>query len=220
MIAKNIMSNLVPPLKTSDTGDKALIWMHEFGVGQLPIVNNEAYLGLITEDDILDMSEPLTAIGSHELRLPRPMVNENDHIFEVIKKVIELKLSLIPVVDEKEHYLGVITQENIIQCFGELSSITDSGGILVLDMNMSDYSLVEIARIVESNNALILSSHIFTHTESSKVEVVLKVNVADLRNIIATFERFEYVVSGSFQESEYMDQLKDRYNALMNYLNI
>lgn len=211
----------MPPLKTSDTGDKALIWMHEFGVDHLPIVNNEQYLGLITEDDILDLSEPMAAIGSHELSLARPFVYGNAHLYEVIKLAVELKLTLVPVVDEDEVFIGAITLENIMRCFATLSGITENGAILVLETSKSNYSLSEIARIVESNNAYILSSHVFTHGEdSSKLEVVLKLNVAELRTIIATFERFEYTISAFFQEEEYQEQLKDRFDSLMNYLNI
>lgn len=220
MIARTIMSNIVPPLKTSDTGDKALIWMHEFGVNHLAIVNNQEYLGLITEDDILDLSEPMAAIGSHELGLQRPFVYEKAHLYEIIKLAVELRLTLIPVIDEHEHYQGVITLDNIIRCFADLSAITDSGGILILDLNKSDYSLAEISRIVESNGALILSAHVFTQPNSSKIEVILKLNVGDLGPIIATFERFEYTISAFFQEKEYFDQIKDRFDSLMNYLNI
>lgn len=220
MIAKNMISQLVPPLKTSDTGDKALIWMHEFGVGHLPIVNDTEYLGLITEDDILDMSEPMAALGSHELGLQKPMVSENSHIYEIIKLVVEQKLTVVPVVDEEDGYLGVITLDSIIRSFAELSAINENGGVLILAMNQNDYSLAEIARIVESNNALILSSHVLGRKDSNKIEVVLKLNVADLGGIVATFERFEYTISAFFQESEYFDQLKDRYDSLMNYLNI
>ena len=110
--------------------------------------------------------------------------------------------------------------QNIIKFFATLSSIDESGGIMVLELNRNDYSLSEISRLVESNNASILSSYISAHQDSMKLEVTLKINVSDLKQIIATFERFDYTVARSYQESQYFGDLKDRYDSLMSYLNI
>lgn len=220
MIAKEMISNLVPPLKTSDTGDKALIWMHEFGVNQLPIVNGKEYLGLITEDDIMDLSEPMAPIGSYELSLQKASVTENAHLYEVIKTLVENRLTLVPVVGPENSYEGVVTLENIMKHFAELSSVNESGAVVVLHLNKNEYSLSEIARIVESNGAIILSSHLFTNKETNQLEVVLKLNVSDIRSIVSTFERFEYTIGGFYQEDEYRDQIQDRFDSLMNYLNV
>jgi acetoin utilization protein AcuB len=219
MIAKNLISNLIPPLKTSDTGEQAINWMQEFNVNHLPIVNNEQFLGLISEDDILDMNDLFEPIGNHQLSLFRPLVKDKVHIYEVIKVASELSLTIIPVVDEKENYVGVITLQSLVQFFGTLNGLKENGGIVVLEMNKSDYSMSEIARLVESNDAIILSCYVSAHLETTKIEVTLKLNVADLKHVIATFERFNYIVAGSFQEAEYYDQLKDRFDSLMNYLN-
>jgi len=219
MIARNLISNLIPPLKTSDTGEQAINWMQEFNVNHLPIVNAEQFLGLISEDDILDMNDLFEPIGNHPLSLFRPFVKENMHIYEVIKVCCELNLSIIPVVDDTENYVGVITLQSLVQFFGTLNGIKENGGIVVLEMNKSDYSMSEISRLIESNDALILSCYVSAHQESTKIEVTLKLNVADLKHVLATFERFNYTVSGSFQEAEYYDQLKDRFDSLMNYLN-
>ncbi|MDX2003165.1 MAG: CBS domain-containing protein [Chitinophagales bacterium] len=220
MIAKDIVSNLLPPLKTSDTGEKALLWMHEFGVNHMPIVNNEQYLGIITEDDILDMSEPLAPIGSYELSLSKPSVNERIHIYEVIRIVVDQKLTLLPVVDDKENYMGVISLDLILKYFASVSAITESGGIIILELSKKQYSLSEIARIVESEDAIVLSAYVNSTQDNSMLEVTLKLNTPDIRAIVASLERYEYVIKGSYQENEYLGELKDRFDSLMNYLNI
>ncbi|MCH8903032.1 MAG: CBS domain-containing protein, partial [Bacteroidetes bacterium] len=183
MIAKDLITESIPPLKTSDTGEQALVWMNEFRVTHLPIVNNKKFLGLISEEDILDWSKPKEAIGSHKLSLWRPFVNFNHHIFEVIKVIADLKLTLLPVVDQKENYLGVITLQSIILRFSEVNSMAEPGGIIILEVNVHDYSLSEMARIVESNDALVLSSYVTSREGSTKMEVTLKVNKTDVRHI-------------------------------------
>lgn len=220
MIARQLISNLIPPLKTSDTGEQAISWMQEFSVTHLPIVNNEKFLGLISEDDILDFSDLFAPIGSHPLSLFRPFVKDSMHIYEVIKIACELQLTIIPVIDSEENYCGIITMQSIVQFFGTINSLRESGGILVLEMNKTDYSLVEMARIVESNDVLILSHYVSSKSDSTMIEVTLKLNVTDLKHVIATFERFNYTITASYQETEYSDQLKERFDSLMNYLNI
>jgi hypothetical protein len=142
------------------------------------------------------------------------------HIYEVIKIACDLQLTIIPVIDSEENFLGVITMQTLVNYFGTLNGIKDTGGIIVLEMNKSDYSLSEIGRIVESNNSLVLSSYVSSSSDSTKIEVTLKLNVADLKHVMATFERFEYTILASYQETEYHEQLKDRFDSLMNYLNM
>lgn len=220
MLAKDLVSNAIPPLKTSDTGTKALTWMNEFHVSHLPIINDKQFLGLISEEDILDLNEPDTPLGNHPLSLFRPYVYENDHIYDVIKVAASLKLTLIPVIDKTENYLGIIPLDNIIEFFSELGAIKEPGGIIVLEVNHGDYSLSEIARIVESNDSNILSLYIMANADSTKIDVTIKINRLDLKHIIATFERFNYTVKAFYQESSYNEDLKDNLDSLMNYLNI
>ncbi len=100
------------------------------------------------------------------------------------------------------------------------ASIKEIGGIVVLEMNRVDYSLSQIAQIVESENAKILSSFIMSSIDSTKIEVTLKIAEVDLSRIIRSFERYDMVVKASFQRSTDQDDMQFRYDALMNYLNI
>ncbi len=219
MIAGNLLSKQIVPLRTSDTGEEALGIMSDFYIKHLPIVNNEQLLGLISEDDILehDVEE---AVGSYQLSMARPYVKESDHVYEVFRLVSEYLLTVIPVVDMEDNYLGLITQEDLLRFFASIGSFTEPGGIVVLEMSKRDYSLTEIARIVESENAIILSSFITSSTDSTKIDVTLKINRNDIQSILATFDRFNYQVKASFLESDYFDSLKDRFDMLMTYLNV
>jgi signal-transduction protein with cAMP-binding, CBS, and nucleotidyltransferase domain len=220
MYARELISEDIPPLKTSDTGERALAWMDEFRVSHLPIVNNVDFLGLISESDILDFNSSREPIGGHSLNLSRPYVFDYQHTYDVLKVMSSLKLSVIPVLNDKEQYLGLIHLSTLLQHFAEMASIKESGGLLVLELNLHDYSLSEIARIVESNDAKILSSYISSHIDSTKLEVTIKINRTDLSAIIQTFNRYNYTIKASFHQSEYVDDLKDRFDSFMSFLNI
>lgn len=219
MIADELISNEILPLRTSDTGEEALSLMHEFNVQHLPIVNNEQLLGLISEDDILnhDIGEPLGTFG---LSIHRPFVRKRNHIYEIMRLMAEYQLSLIPVVGEDNRYIGLVSLEELLNYFARTASFTEPGGIIVLELNKRDYMLSEISRIVESENAAVLSAFVTSSIHNAKIEVTIKVNVQHIQALIATFERYNYQIKASFHEIEYMDALKDRYDSLINYLNI
>lgn len=221
MLANDLVSDLILPLRTSDTGGTALSWMDEMRISHLPIVNNESFLGLISEKDIYSMNDFDEPIGNYQLSLARPYVLFNQHLFEVIRIVHSMKLSLIPVLDEQENYLGCITQTKLLEEMAEVGSLKQPGGIIVLEMNDIDYSMHEIARLVESNDAKILSCCARTFTDSTRVEITLKLNKIDVSAVIQTFNRFDYQIVAFFtDENNYDDMLKERFDALMNYLSI
>ena len=197
MLAHELMTDDIPPLKTSDTGVKALAWMDELRVSHLPIVNNIAFLGLISENDILDLNAPNDPIGNHTLSLVRPFVYSHQHFYEVLRMLSQHKLSLIPVLDDKEHFLGSIKLSTLLEKFADMASLKEPGGVIVLELNTNDYYLTEIAKIVESNDAKILSLYISSPSDSTKLEVTLKINRSDLSAILQTFYRFNYSVKNT-----------------------
>lgn len=176
-------------------------------------------MGLISEDDILNF-DVKEAVGSYRLSIFRPYVNESDHLYEVIKVLSQQKLTLMPVINEDEEYVGLVSQEDIIHYFARIGSFTESGSIVVLEVNRRDYSLVEIARIVESEGAAILSSFVTSNLDNLMIDVTLKINRPDLMGIIATFERFDYKIKATFSEEQFSSTIKERYDMLMTYLNI
>ena len=219
MTAQQLISDSIIPLRTSETGDTALGIMNDFYVRHLPIVNDKQLLGLISEEDILehDAHEP---VGSYQLSLIRPYVKHNDHLYEILRLIAEYHLTLIPVVDEEENYIGLVTMEDVLQYFTRTASFSEPGSIVVLEMSRHDYQLSQIAQIVESENAAVLSAFITTSLDSIRVDVTIKINRQNIQNILATFERYEYEVKASFNEIEYLDSLRDRYDSLMAYLNV
>ncbi|NLV19927.1 MAG: CBS domain-containing protein [Bacteroidetes bacterium] len=221
MTANDLISQVIPSLKTSDTGQTALNWMEIFRISHLPIVNNQDFLGLISDNDIYDMNKPEEAIGNHELTLLKPYVKDNQHLFEVVGLAARLKLSVVPVLDDRNHYKGVVTTSDLVQHIAGISSMDQPGGIIVLEMVERDYSLSQIAQIVESNNVKVLSMYITSPSDSIRLEVTLKVNATDLLSVIRTFERYNYDVKTWVSTNDSIDQFySERFDLLMKYLNM
>ncbi len=219
MIANDLLTNEILPLRTSDTGEEALEVMHDFFVQHLPIVNDRELLGLISENDVLEQDAG-EAIGSYTLSLPHVRIRTSDHLFEVMRIVAQFDLTAVPVVDTDNHYVGLITASNLLNYYARTATFTESGSIIILEVQRRDYSLSEIARIAESENATILSSFVESAGDGSLLQVTLKVNLEHVSGLLATFGRFGYEVQGTFNEGEAIDTLRERYDALINYLNV
>jgi acetoin utilization protein AcuB len=220
MIAKEIASDDILPLKTSDTCTFALNAMEENRVNHLPVVNERELLGVVAEFDLanhLDLNDP---VGNVKLSLPHAFISDHQHIFDVMKMITEMKLSLLPVVDLRNSYIGVITLPNLVKYLTMNTSVLNPGGMIVLEVAENNYSMAEISQIIESNDARIIGAFFTTRPDSTLIDITLKINDIDLNPVIQTFQRYNYTIKATFAEKDDLDDLKERYDALMNYLSI
>ena len=220
MIALDLITDKVPPLKSTEKCTKALHWMEEFRVNHIPVVKGNEYFGLISDDMVFDLEKPEIALEDSGLVLPVPFIKAEQHIYDVMKVIADLHLTLVPVLDNDNNYLGCITVPHLIELITNTASINEPGGIIVLEMAQNDYSLAEIAQIVESNDSKILSSYITSSIDSTLMEVTLKLNTKNLGGVLQTFNRYDYTVSASYSEDRFKEDVKVKYDALMKYLNI
>lgn len=220
MRAEELISEIIPPLKKSETGERAMDWMNELRVSHLPVVDGTEYVGLISENDLYDMADPTMKIEDCFPNLPKPFIYANRHVYEVMKVISDLKITVVPILDEESMYVGCTDLLYLMSQITAVNSIKEPGSILVLVMNTHDYSLTQIARIVEENSAKILSSFITSREDSTEVEVTLKINSDNIDRIIQTFNRYDYTIKATFQKGQFQDDLKRRYDELMNYLNM
>jgi CBS domain-containing protein len=221
MQARELISEIIPSLKTSDTGQTALNWMEIFRISHLPIVNNQDLLGLISDADIYDMNQPEEPIGNHKLTLFKPFVYADQHLFEVIGLAAKMKLTVIPVLEVDNLFRGVITAHDLLKYIASVSSMDQQGGIIVLEVLERDYSLTQIAQIIEGNNMKVLSMYITSPPESTRLEVTLKVNSTELVSVIRTFERYNYNVRTWVTADDSLDRFyTERFDMFMKYMNI
>ena len=218
MTALELITEEIPPLLHTDKGEKALAWMEEFKVSHLPVLKNGNYVGTVSETLIMDRQDPSETLDKLFDHLPRPYVFTGAHVYEVLAKISDFKITVLPILDNHEKYMGCTDVHHLMSVIANTGSIKETGGILVLEVNSTDYSLAQIAQIVESNGAKILSSFILTSSYSTKVEVTLKINELELDRIIRTFERYDYIIKASYQKGMFDDDVQFRFDALMNYL--
>jgi acetoin utilization protein AcuB len=220
MFAHELISDSIPALRTSDTVQKVHERMAEFRVNHLPIVNDKQFLGLVSDEDLIEVQDSGAPVGSLSLSLHNPFVYEEQHIYDVIRLFYEQKLSVLPVLDSNRNYKGLISINTMMEYIATITSVKEPGGIIILEITNRNNSLAHISQIVESDNAQILSSYVQSFPDSTKLEITLKLNRTDLSSIIASFLRYDYNVKATFNDTKSDDGTSDRYDQLMNYLDI
>ena len=193
--------------------------MEEFKVAHLPVIEGEKYLGLVSEDELEVQGATQNGLLNPGHELMDISVHPAQHILDVLKLTAEHHLTVIPVA-VGDHFEGCITLTDLIDHFARTQAASEPGGVIVLELNAIDYSLQEIAGIVEGNDAKILSATLTTIDNSNQVEVTIKINKEDLGGILQTFSRYDYRVKASFQEAQSNDDLQNRYDEFMKYMNI
>jgi acetoin utilization protein AcuB len=220
MLAKDLISEEIRPLQISDKALTALHWMDEFRTAYLPVVDGEQYVGMVSEDAIFSLGNFEESLNEIPMNKADTSVLQDQHIYEAIRIAALQKLPLVPVVDGAGNYLGVVTQQTMIDFMSRMSGVEHSGGIIIIEAGQNDYSLAEIAKVLESEDARILSSHVSVLPESSRVELTLKLDRMDIMQHVQSLERHGYKIKASYYETDYTDNLHDRYDSLMNFLNI
>ncbi len=220
MVARDLISDSIPSIKTTDNGEDALILMEEFKISHLPVVDNGDFIGLISEADIFELKQPEEAIGKHKLSLESPFVTEFSHVYDVAEVMTRLKLSVIPVINNEKEYVGSIIHSRVAHELAEFFALHGPGGIITLQMKEVNYSLNEISRIVEDSGARILSSSVKVENESRYYLVTLKINLEDITPVIKAFERYGYHIESYYMHNGMLDTvIQERYDSLLRYLD-
>ncbi|MBN1985203.1 MAG: hypothetical protein JW761_02805 [Prolixibacteraceae bacterium] len=221
MLAENLISEVVPSIKGSEKGQKALSWMDVFRVSHIPVVEGTNYLGMVSDKMIYDLDLLDKPIETEIDKLNTSHVHKDQHIFEVAIVMYKLKLSVVAVLDADHYYLGAITLYDLARRFARLFSLQEIGGVVILEMNVNDYSLAQISQIVESNDIKILSLFLNRTPGTSNLDVILKLDKEDLSPLIQAFMRYDYNVKAVYLDHTMLNDLyKDRFDQFMKFMNI
>jgi predicted transcriptional regulator len=220
MLAQELSSNILPQLQLSDTVSKALQLMSDFKITHLPVVSEEKYLGLISEDDLLDEENKKIPIEFFQNDFIPASVNFNNHFLNAVSVSTHYQTNVIPVVNEANEFLGTISTQVLLAALGNFSGSNETGAVIVLEMERNRLAISEISRIVESDGASILHLNITSKPDSQLLQVTIHLSKKEVSIIIASFERYDYTVTYYSGEELFENEIDTNYRHLMNYLDI
>jgi acetoin utilization protein AcuB len=220
MLTRDLQSQMIPYLHLHDTVYQALQLMNDYHVVHLPIVDDNKYIGIVSEDELLRAGDDTAELQEIREVFPTPSVKDDEHFLKAIQIAVQNSLSVVPVIEGEHNIVGVVTYNDLLKHSSDFMSLHEPGGLIVIELEGKEYSFNEISRIVESNDAQITQLNTHTDQETGMMQLTIKINKLEVSDIVATFQRYEYNVKYYFGEELYENELRNNYDNLMNYLKI
>ncbi len=220
MLNKDIISASLPTLAINDSVFQALQLMGDYHVSHLPVIDNDKYLGLVNEDQLLNVEDDTVSLGSLQSEFSTLAVNASMHFTDAIRMTNEFSLTVIPVTDNESYWIGAISSMDLLKVVGRMYGMEEPGGIIVLELDKRAFSFSEISKLVETNDASITQLNTYFDNTIGILYVTIKINKFEISDIVSTFQRYEYTVKYYFGEEQYENEIKNNYDHLMNYLSI
>lgn len=219
MLNKELISTSIPSLKMTDSVFQAMELMAEFYVKQLPVVAEDKYVGLVFEDDLMNIDDTadLASVSTH---FSKVSVHGSMHFIDAVQTANDYHLTIVPVIEKDNDFTGVILVADLLRHLGKITGASEPGGLVVLEMDQRNFSFAEISKLIETNDAQITQLNTSWDNSSDSFIVTIKINKFEISDIVATFQRYDYQVKYYFGEELYENELKDNYDHLMNYLSI
>ena len=221
MLAEDYIHPLIPSIKISEPVGLALKKMEALELTTLPVVEGGAFLGFVADEILLEQDHLDIQIAQVELECASCWVYADQHLYDVLRVAGEHQTKWVAVIERDQQYLGVVPTQDALTAYADNLSIHSPGSVLVISLQMKDFQLSEISRLIEAENTKILSCQLFTDSlDSQAVELTLKLDKADTRHIKATLLRFGYQVKDFAQEEVGQSTDEERIGNLLRFLDI
>ncbi len=221
MIAIELIDANIPVLNMHDNIARASSIMDAQDVHQLPVLEDGVFKGFLEEEILYSAVSESAIIGDYPLKVTNCTAYADQHFYEVVKIISTCEHGMLAVLDREEKYIGTITYSELFRAFANTYGVQTSGSIIVLSLKQIDYTLSEITRLVESENAKVIACQLETvRGDSNHIEVTLKLDKTNVSHIVSTLNRFNYHVVGLYQEEVVVSYEKERLDALMRYLDM
>jgi len=221
MQAADFIHPLITSIKISDPVGSALKKMEALELTTLPVVEGGVFLGFVEDEILLEQEHLDVQIAQVELECASCWIYADQHLYDVLRVAGEHQAKWVGVMDRDQQYLGVVPTQDALTAYAANLSIHSQGSVLVISLQMKDFQLSEISRLIESENTKILSCQLYTDPlDSQAVEVTLKLDKVDTRHVKATLVRFGYQVKDFAQEEVGQSADEERIGNLLRFLDI
>ncbi|WP_293946477.1 MULTISPECIES: CBS domain-containing protein [unclassified Sphingobacterium] len=220
MLIGQFLSNADFSIQKTDSIQLALEKLQDMLCKELVVLNGDEYIGFVNESNLLDADDEQAPISTIKINTAPIQLKFNQHPYDALVMTTVYNSSLVPILDQDNKYIGVSTLLDILKAIALIQSQNESGAIIVLSIGLHDFSLSQIAHLVESDNCRILNCATKINLESDSIEVTLKVDKTNINSLLNSFLRHNYIVMETHNTVAAFDDTAERYQQLMNYINI
>ncbi|HLV50672.1 MAG TPA: hypothetical protein VKY44_01790 [Flavobacterium sp.] len=214
---QSLISQKLLPLSFDTRFEELVPLLEQTSYSHLPVVENDIYMGSLAAIDVVP-SQTQT-VGDYRYSLLPYFVRKDSGWFEILEKFAQFDCNVLAVLNEKNHYTGYYLYENIFPFLNETPFLKETGLSIVVEKHYMDYSISEIAQIVETNNSKLLGIFL-SELKNDRAQITIKASSGNINEIIQTFRRFGYDIVSEHNQDIYLNELKNRSAYLDKYLNI
>ncbi|MBC7847362.1 MAG: CBS domain-containing protein [Flavobacterium sp.] len=214
----NYITNDFKAIDSQDSMAAVQVFFDELTFSHFPVIEEEIYIGSIASNDI-ETFDGTKKVLDYKYSLEGFFARSNMIWLDVLEVFAKNNTNLVPVLDEKNKYVGYYEISDIMKFFNETPFLFEQGKIIVVKKRELDYSISQIAQIVESNDGKLLGLFV-SATDGEYLEVTLKISIGPVNEIIQAFRRYDYEIISEHFEDNYINTLKERSDYLDKYLNI
>jgi len=214
----NYITNDFKAIESQDSISAVQEFFDELTFSHFPVVEEEIYIGSIASNDI-ETFEINKKVFDYRFSLEGFFARDTMVWLEVLEIFAKNNTNLVPVLDEKNKYIGYYEIGDIMSFFNETPFLSEQGKIIVVKKREIDYSASQITQIVESNDGKLLGMFV-SATDVENIEITLKITIGPVNEIIQAFRRYNYEIISEHNEDSYINTLKERSDYLDKYLNI
>lgn len=219
MIASSVAIQNFPVMHLEDKASYVLQCMEDYDVFHFPVIKDNHLMGLVLKEDLLDIDSDQSIIILADQFLKVSIVH-SAHFTVALNLFSQHQLSLLPVLNDQQEFAGVILQKKLNDYLVNFLGIDLPGAIIVVSIAPYQYSLAEVSRLVETNNAQITQLNTSYDELAATLMITIKLNKEDAGAIIASLQRYNYTLLYYFGNTPIYNELEDHYQHLMNYLDV
>ena len=207
-------------LSTGDTVEDALVSLADEGLRHLPVVDADGrLLSIVSEAALHAYPEADATLGDLPLGVAAPVsAPPGTHVFDAAHLLREHDLGALPVATEEGEYVGLVVRQAVFGQLAHMLATEEPGSILVVEVARADFSLAQLAHLVEQSGVRILSASTEDDPGAGQVRVTLKLNVTDTARVRHLLAHHEVRVVGLFDEAE--SDIEARAAAFLRYLDV
>jgi len=212
------INNDFKPFSSSETVAEIQDFFADVSYSHFPVMDNDIYQGCISAVDA-ETFETQKNIADYRYALEGFFVRDSTIWLDVLEIFARNNANIVPILDETNKYIGYYEITDVIKFLNETPFLKETGGIIVVEKPIADYSMSQITQIVESNNGKLLGVFV-SEANNEKVQVTVKITLGSINEIIQTFRRYNYEIVSEHHEDDYLNNLKERSEYLDKYLNM
>lgn len=217
-VLSEYINNDLKPISVNDFLVSVQDFFIDVPYSHFPVLENDVYVGCISAVDAetFDMNKK---VSDYRYAFEGFFVRESMVWLDVLEVFARNNSNIVPILNENNQYIGYYQITDVIKFLNETPFLKETGGIIVVEKGVIDYSMSQIAQIVESNNGKLLGLFV-SEANNDKVQITVKTTLGGMNDIIQTFRRYNYEIVSEHNEDNYLNNLKERSEYLDKYLNI